>query len=86
MSYIICFKNKAKIQVDEITGVKLKEAKANQTAETFEIENDLFSLSGIDMIVNKTNSFNYFPFDWELLKSMEDKKANISYLESSKLR
>lgn len=73
MSYIICFWDKSKIQVDEETGVKLKEAISAETIKTFELNASLYSVAGIEKIIPKDEAFDVYPLEWELLKKMNDR-------------
>jgi len=72
MSYIICFWDKSKIQITDQTAEKLKEAIKKGEIKTFELEDNLYSVNGVEKIIHKGYAFDVFPAEYEYLKSLED--------------
>jgi hypothetical protein len=85
MSYVICFWDKSKLQVNDEVGMKLQEAKINGQIKDFKLGQGLYSLAGIDKIIPKSEAFDVFPTEWQLLKDMQDKTATLPKLEAPKL-
>lgn len=72
MSYIIIFWDKSKLQVSKEVGDKLKEAIQSEAIKTFTLGQSLYSVSGVEKIVPKTEAYNLYPDQWELLKNLEE--------------
>ena len=86
MSYIICFWDKSRLQVDDSVGEKLKNAIRSQSIKTFDLGNNLYFVSGVEKIITKEESFNVFPGDWEQLTKLEDRsptKETMTALEEA---
>ncbi len=81
MSYIICFWDKSKIQVNEIIGEKLKQAIKEGRIEHFELGQSLFSVKEVAKIVSKDEAYAYFPSEFAYLNTMEDRKPNEETLK-----
>lgn len=82
MSYIICFWDKSRLQVNNEIGGKLKDAIRAESIKTFELGLSMYSVSGVEKIIPKEEAWNIFPADWEILKNMEDRQPNEATLEA----
>lgn len=80
-SFIVVFKNRFKIQVSAAVAEKLKIAKRSDSVKTFEIGENLYSISSIDMIVTKEKSYDIFPDQWSLLGNLTDEPVNAEILQ-----
>lgn len=74
MSYIIAFKDKSKLQIEDHMAKVLMEAILEGEIKNFELGGELYSVSGIDKIVSKQRAYDIFPTDWEYLQTLEDIK------------
>lgn len=72
MSYIICFWDKSKIQVTDETGEKLKKAILDNSVKNFILSDNLYSISGIEKIIDKYTAYETFPTENEYLKELEN--------------
>lgn len=70
MSYIIAFKDKSKLQVEDETAKTLMDAILGGQLQHFELGGEMYSVSGVDKIISKDKAFDIFPSEWELLKGM----------------
>ena len=84
MSYLICFWDKSKIQVNEETANKLKYAISNKLIDNFTIGDSLYAVGGVEKIIPKYEAFDIFPSEFESLKAMEDKTATLPALTDGK--
>ena len=84
MSYLICFWDKSKIQVNEETANQLKHAISNKLIDYFMIGESLYAVSGVEKIIPKYEAFDIFPSEFEALKAMKDKTATLPALADGK--
>jgi len=88
MSYLICFWDKSKIQVEDSVAEKLKAAIKANAIKNFELGPNFYAVGGIEKIITKEKAFEAFPAEWEQLQHMTDELPNgetLAALESSKL-
>ena len=85
MSYLICFWDKSKIQVNEETAKKLQHAITNKLIDNFIIAGNFYAVGGVEKIISKSDAYDVFPTETEQLKNMEDKTAILPKLEAPKL-
>lgn len=72
MSDIICFWDKSKIQVTAETGKKLKQAILDNSVKTFMLSDNLYSIAGIEKIVDKGTAYSIFPTENDYLKELSN--------------
>jgi len=84
MSYIICFWDKSKLQVSDLTAKILKQAISEEVIKTFEIVDSLYAVGGVEKIIPKDEAYEVFPAEFERLKSLEDKTVSLPQIENSK--
>ena len=70
MSDIICFWDKSKIQVTTETGKKLKQAILDNSIKNFVLSDNLYSVAGIEKIIDKGTAYETFPTENEYLKEL----------------
>lgn len=80
MSFIIIFWDKSKVQINDDTAETLKTAIREETVKTFELENSLYSVSGIEKIIPKDQAYDIYPDQWELLNKMDSKLPRREFL------
>ena len=85
MSYIIAFWDKSKLQISDEIAKKLQQAITGKLIDNFMIADNFYAVGGVEKIISKTDAYNVFPNETELLKNMEDKTATLPALESPKL-
>lgn len=90
-TYIICFWDKSKLQVSWETGEKLKEIILNNSAKNFMLFDNLYSIAGIEKIIDKDTAYEVFPSEYEFLKNLETSfteeecnEDNTTQLQNSK--
>ncbi len=88
MSYLICFWDKSRIQVEDSVGEKLQGAMQENSIKNFKLGMNLYAVSGVEKIITKEKAFEVFPADWEQLQHMTNESPStetLQALESPKL-
>lgn len=72
MSYVICFWDKSKIQIDDSVAEVLKKLILTEQIKTFELGNGLYAVSSVEKIISKQDAYDTFPDQWKELQSLTD--------------
>lgn len=72
MSYLICFWDKSKIQISDDFADKLKQAILAESIKGFDLNGNLYMVSGIEKIIRKEDAWGVFPEEWQTLQNLQD--------------
>ena len=72
MSYIICFWDKSKIQVEDNVADVLKKLILAEQIKNFELGQNMYAVSSVEKIITKQVAYEVFPEQYQQLQDMED--------------
>lgn len=72
MSYVICFWDKSKVQVEDNVADVLKKLILAEQIKNFELGQNMYAVSSVEKIITKQDAYDTFPDQWQQLQDLTD--------------